>query len=319
MAQVQKPSAPIVFTDGSKATPLDDKATLTTAEATASRIDVELSKGGARFEVTKNPARIFRVRAGNVSVEVLGTEFIVEHVVAEHVAAEHVADGATSRVRVSVVHGRVRVAWGDQQAELVDGQMSVFPPEAKPQPSVSAAPEGDVGTTSEAGAAPTTSASSPTTTATTAAAWKALAREGDFDKAYSALEASGGAVRDEPGELLLAADVARLSHHPAAALPHLRQVVSKHAGDPRAALAAFTLGRVLLEELGRPKEAADAFAQSRALGPGGPLAEDALAREVEAWWRAGDTTRAHARAEDYVAKYPSGLRIRSVKKYGGIE
>ncbi|MEO7092617.1 MAG: hypothetical protein ABI175_05150, partial [Polyangiales bacterium] len=91
------------------------------------------------------------------------------------------------------------------------------------------------------------------------------------------------------------------------------------SGDPRAPLAAFTLGRVLLEELGQPGQAAEAFAKARALGGAGPLAEDALAREVEAWWRAGATDKAHERAEEYVKVYPKGLRIRSVRKYGGLE
>jgi len=291
---------PLVFQDGSKATPLDRQSVVQSVAATATNIDVDLSRGGARFEVTRNPARLFRVRAGGVAVEVLGTEFTVERL-------------ADERVRVSVTHGRVRVAWGDQKAELVDGQMSVFPPDPPPAPSASStAPAVE----SDAGAM--VADATPTATATNA--WRTLAREGDFDKAYTALEGAGaGAVRDEPGELLLAADVARMSNHAAAAIPHLKQVVSKHAGDPRAPLAAFTLGRVLLDSLGRPSEAAGAFAQARSLAPGGALAEDALAREVEAWSRGGDATKAHARAEEYVEKYPKGLRIKSVKKYGGLE
>jgi transmembrane sensor len=169
--------------------------------------------------------------------------------------------------------------------------------------------------------APSTSTSATTTIAAKTSTWKTLAHDGEFDKAYVALKAEGGAaaVHDEAAELLLAADVARLSHHPADAVVHLRKVVSNHAGDPRAPLAAFTLGRVLLEELGQPGQAAEAFAKARALGGAGTLAEDALAREVEAWWRAGATDKAHARAEEYVKLYPQGIRIRSVKKYGGIE
>jgi transmembrane sensor len=130
---------------------------------------------------------------------------------------------------------------------------------------------------------------------------------------------SPGIVRDDVGDLLLAADVARMSHHPAQAVDPLRRAVGSHRSDPRAPLAAFTLGRVLLDELGRPREAADAFADARALAPGGPLAEDALAREVEAASRAGDASRANARAQLYVTTYPSGARIRSVRRYGGLE
>jgi transmembrane sensor len=125
-------------------------------------------------------------------------------------------------------------------------------------------------------------------------------------------------VRDETAELLLAADVARLSKHAAQAVPLLRRVVDGHPGDARAPLAAFTLGRILLDQLGRPREAADMFARTRALGGGG-LGEDALAREVEASSRAGDQERAHRLAEQYVTSYPNGQRKRSVAKFGGLE
>jgi transmembrane sensor len=118
---------------------------------------------------------------------------------------------------------------------------------------------------------------------------------------------------------MLAADVARLSGHAGEAVTHLRAVVSRHGGDPRAPLAAFTLGRVLLDELGRPGAAAAAFADAQRLAPGGALAQDALAREIEALAKAGQTVAAHDRALLYVERYPSGRRIKSVRRYGGLE
>lgn len=102
-------------------------------------------------------------------------------------------------------------------------------------------------------------------------------------------------------------------------LAPLRTIVSRHPHDPRAPLAAFTLGWILLDELGRPTEAAEAFARACTLSPQGPLAEDALAREVEAWSRASDVARALERAETYLAKYPHGTRARSVRRFGGLE
>ena len=126
-------------------------------------------------------------------------------------------------------------------------------------------------------------------------------------------------VGDAPGQLLLAADVARLSGHPADAVPYLERFLARHGKDPRAALTAFTLGRVLLEDLGRPSRAASAFARARRLAPEGELAEDALAREVESWSRAGRAKEASSRAQQYVARYPRGRRLRMVKKLGGVE
>jgi transmembrane sensor len=161
-------------------------------------------------------------------------------------------------------------------------------------------------------------ASRPAKVTAPRAKWKTLADDGDFDAAYVEMRRSG-ALRDQPEELLVAADVARLSHHPSEAVAPLERLVRDHARDPRAPLAAFTLGRVLLEDLGRPHEAADAFVAVSRLAPDGPLAPDALAREVEAWSRAGETGRARARAEEYLRRFPAGSRVRSVHRYGGLE
>src|SRR5207247_8183413 len=91
-----------------------------------------------------------------------------------------------------------------------------------------------------------------------AADWRALAHGGDFDSAYAALKKA--TVRDDAKELFLASDVARLSGHPEEALAPLRQLASRHREDERAPLAIFTTGRILLEDLGRPREAAEEFA-----------------------------------------------------------
>jgi transmembrane sensor len=200
----------------------------------------------------------------------------------------------------------VRVAWNGGQALLSAGQSDLFPSAAEEPPAASAP--------LPAAAPPPAPAPSPPR------AWRALAQRGRFDDAYRALRREGpAAVPDEPGALLLAADVARLSHHPAQAVAPLRHVLDRYDHDPRAGLAAFTLGLVLLEELGRPREAAAAFARSRGIDPGGDLAEDALAREVEAHFRAGDAAHARQAAEEYLRRYPSGRRSRAVRTFGQVE
>jgi transmembrane sensor len=118
--------------------------------------------------------------------------------------------------------------------------------------------------------------------------------------------ASSDAGRDEAADLLLAADIARLSGHPEQALGPLRRLCEKHPADRRGPVAAFTLGRVLLDDLGRPGDAATAFRKARLLWPDGPLAEDALAREADSWRRAGNSDKARAEAERYLARYPEG-------------
>jgi transmembrane sensor len=93
----------------------------------------------------------------------------------------------------------------------------------------------------------------------------------------------------------------------------LRELLRDYPNDPRSPLAAFTLGRVLLNELGRPREAAAAFQQVRQKAPASQFAEDALAREIEAWTRASEPGRARALAKVYLERYPSGRHARRVK------
>jgi len=126
------------------------------------------------------------------------------------------------------------------------------------------------------------------------------------------------AVRDEVADLLLAADAARLSGHPAAALPFLSRVLASHSRDARAPMAAFTKGRLLLN-LGRAAEGAAAFERALALGAQGSLRENALARAVESRGRAGDGARAASLAQDYVREYPRGRWLASVRAYGGLD
>jgi transmembrane sensor len=195
------------------------------------------------------------------------------------------------RAHVTVVRGHVIVAWSIDSASLEAGDSGSFPKITSAPPKVETQPR-----------------------------WRALALAGSYDSAYVELAKSGPAsVRDEPADLFLAADVARLSKHSADAERPLERLVSFFPSDARAPLAAFTLGRVRLEELGHPREAAAAFARARALAPQGPLAEDALAREVESLSRAGDSSAAHDLAVDYLRSYPEGRRTTAVKKFGSVE
>jgi transmembrane sensor len=244
-----------------------------------------LRSGGARFMVSHDPDRPFVVTAGDVLVEDLGTTFTVRYL-------------SDERVHVAVEAGRVRVHARGEAADLAAGDEQDFA--ASPL-----APEPDP--------APRRSGNETTTPS-----WRLLAESGQYDEAHAALKRAGpNAVRDQTADLLLAADAARLSGHPAAAVPYLERVVRSHASDPRAGLASFTLGRVFLEELGRPREAADAFARAREAG--GPLAEDALAREVEATARTGDTVRSRELAREYQTLYPNGRRAKSVSRWGGLD
>ena len=291
--------APAVFNlpDGSRVTKLDELAIVRVEQASVERAKLELVRGGARFDVTPNPKRAFQVLAGPVRVEVVGTEFTVERI--------------GPKVRVSVLHGRVKVGWSGRVAYVAEGETGMFPrDEVESAPSAGAAGPAP-------SASPVADGASSEARAGLAPAWRQLAQERKFQEARNALEQAGWNVPNNPTDLLLAADVARKSNQPAKAVPLLRRVAQDFSSDPRASAAAFTLGKTLMA-MGSPRDAALAFARAGALDKGGAISEDALAREVEAWAGSGDSARARRRAQDYVARYPSGLRLESVRRYGGL-
>jgi transmembrane sensor len=247
-----------------------------------------LRAGGARFSVPHDPDRPFVVAAGNVTIEDLGTTFTVRYLTAD-------------RLKIAVEDGRVRVRAGGGDSEVPAGATLEVPVSPAVVSPTFGGPRGE-----------------QQPAAVAASSWRPLAERGQYEEARRALRKAGpSAVRDDTADLLLAADAARLSGHPAEAVPYLERVLRGHARDPRAGLAAFTLGRVLLDELGRPSEAVDAFALARSSG--GPLAEDALAREVEALSRAGDVTRSRELALLYRRLYPNGRRTKAVSRFGGLD
>jgi transmembrane sensor len=267
------------FADGSVATPVEVGSQIQVVEESRLHIGLDLLRGRGRFEVTPQPQRTFSVRAGEVVVTVVGTVFTVERV--------------ADRVGVAVERGTVRVDWGVGVRLLRKGESGWFPPLVV-----------DVPKGSRRGLSARARAS------------RALAHAAPAD---DGLAPSSTERERTAEELLLAADAARLAGHPDEGVAVLRRLLREHRTDPRAPLAAFTLGRVLLMELGRPREAAAAFAQVRQLAPHGPFSEDALAREVEAWNQAGQSDLAQARAREYLHLYPSGRRTAMVRSMGGIE
>jgi transmembrane sensor len=272
--------------DGSVATPLDQASALVVREDGPKRVAIDVARGRGHFDVAPRPERLFAVHAGDVTITVIGTAFTVERV--------------ADRIGVSVERGKVQVDWGVGSRRLGPGDSGWFPPLATVA----------VGTAAVSAPVPPSPASA--TAPVVRARHKSVKVDGDE-------VAKPAVVVDTAESLLAAADAARLQGRAQEGAALLRRIVNNHRSDPRAPLAAFTLGRVLLMELGQPRQAASAFADARALAPHGPFAEDALAREAEAWAKAGDRTKARACAQDYLRSYPSGLRAPAVRALGGDE
>ena len=261
-------------------------------EESVSRVQVEVTRGTSRYSVVPNPHRAFEVRCGSVTITVVGTEFVVEK--------------RGERTWVEVVRGKVRVSWGDDQAFLVAGESGTFPRE---NPS-SAAEDGPPGRDEIDAPA----ARGPHATQV----YRSHVARHDYRGAYAVLAKNPALAGDTVEELLVAADVARLSHHPSEAVPYLQRIIREHPRDERAPLAAFTLGRTL-SGLGRTDEAMNMFGRVQSAWPKSPLAEDALLRQAEAASQLGDLGTARRIAEQYDRAYPKGRRRSEVRRYARLE
>jgi transmembrane sensor len=298
--------------DGSVVTPLGQGSRLVARRVSESDVVVALAGGGARFDVPERKARRFRAELGALALETHGAAFRVQ------------VGRRQGQVEVAAERGEVSARVGQEAHIVAAGETRAF--------SIAARDD----------AAPVARGEPPAVSAPPAS-WRDDAARGDYAAAWAALAAlrapvdpTGASAPRPAGEpvgvpipllasletmedLQLAADVARLSGHAGAAVAPLARALELHAGDPRAPLVAFTLGRVHLEDLGAPRDAALAFARARTLAPDGPLAEDALAREVEAWSRAGETGTARVQALIYTQRYPQGRRVHAVRRFGGLE
>jgi transmembrane sensor len=247
------------------------------------RVRVEAVRGRARYSVVPGTRRIFEVHAGSVTVAVVGTEFVVER------------RGEQTWVEVS--RGKVRVSWGEGNgsAFVAAGESGLFPRTSPPT-----APESPAATTGRDGP----SAPLP---APPSRAYRSRIGRHDYRAAYTILARHPALAGDTVEELLLAADVARLSEHPAEAVPYLQRILRDHPRDERAHQAAFTLGRTFTR-LGRTREAVGMFARVRSEWPDNPLAEDALVRQAQAAAQLGDREAAQRLADEYAREYPGGRR-----------
>ena len=255
----------LVLRDGSEIAPDDAKAEFQVAEETPTRTIVRVAAGTTSFRVRHDPRRLFRVDAGPIRIEDLGTVFRVAYEPGE-------------RVRVTVSEGRVVVLGPEEGARLElgageDQVLPVAPPARRPANE------------------PAVEAPAARLSRTVPIPPRAQAR---------------GRGTNDPGELLAASDDARRAGQPRAAVTSLRRLIERYPGDPRAPSAAFTLGWVLLTDLDRPREAAQAFAEAERIAPRGALAEDAAARVVESWQKANEPRRAAEAARRYLRVYGAG-------------
>lgn len=287
----------VALSDGSQLM-LAPGTTLALLENNGQRFEVLLQRGHADFKVRPGGPRRWIIEGGLATVEVVGTQFSV--------------DRQSGLLEVRVTEGVVLV-----HGELVPGRvqrlrsgavLSVAQPKAEPQVAPSPGHAQPTPTPKVLVAPPTVASKKQATPPVPQ--WRTLAQEHDYHQAWDALGHDG--VRKQLtlplsiDELLTLCDVARLSGHPAAALPLLEQAIVHFPKDKRVALLAFTRGRIYFDDLHQPDRAAQAFAQALALGLPRALSEDAYALLVESRARAADRAGARDAAKQYDALFPNG-------------
>jgi transmembrane sensor len=310
----------ITLSPGASLEPLENSRAVYSALLVSGRVAFQVKPGGSRRWI---------IECGLANVEVTGTRFVI--------------DRAAARTRVAVEEGAVLVRGQrvpDGVRKLLPGQFIdlsagapaalsgspgglpvAVPPASSPSsPSSPSAPAGPGGAAPEAASSAGRPGSAPPSGAAPSAggSWRNLVQLRDFKEAYRSLGPGGVALEAERAsvdDLMALADVARLSGHPAEAIAPLSRVVSAHGGDPRASLAAFTLGRLYLDSLGNPSAAAAAFSQAIGMNLPSSLREPAYARLIEARSRAGDRAGARAALEQYRKSYPESANLGALEKW----
>ncbi len=153
--------------------------------------------------------------------------------------------------------------------------------------------------------------------------WQAAYDAGQFESAYRLIghEHFARTVKASPSpeELLKLADLARLSGQVAHSVLPLERITTDFKRSAHAPIAAFTLGRIYLDQLHDAKTAAQTFELAISLKPPLALLEDCHARLVRAYAASGDTAKAREAAARYGALFPNGRHLRDIERFKADE
>ena len=270
----------VSFADGSHIE-LSAGSELVPTRNDARELALRLTRGRARFVVTPGGHRRWQIDAGLATVEVIGTVFVV--------------DRTAPDLHVSVERGHVRVSASDERHwDLLAGEdvWVPSPPVALAVPLV-----------------PSVAVVSPTPVATVRDRSAQPHRSVALDEEPSERDEIGSA---SPRELMLLADVARLSGRPTDAIEPLAYLVEHHPESPEASLAAVVLGRVEQDASNDAVAAARAFERAEALGVPASLADDVEGRLALAYLAIGDA-RGAERARHYLQAHPDGRHASALR------
>ncbi|MCK9459872.1 MAG: FecR family protein [Proteobacteria bacterium] len=318
-------AVPIRFRNGSRLD-LGGATAVRIASANTEQVTVEMSRGELSADIRRNGETAWEVNAGPYQIRVLGTAFTVDwsgetsrlavsvtrgvvHVRGGHLSEYGIRLAAGKRLVAGDPSGRVAVEAMDDGARA-GGEAAIA--DATP---AKALPAGEADESIEGGAGPSERAPKARPPAREkkappAESWKSHYAKRDYPAAIAAAESEGIDAllgRLDIEDLWDLSNASRFAHRSDIARRCLLAVRARFSWTPRAATAAFLLGRGELDEGGSPEVARGWFETYLREANDGPLAEESLGRLMEACDKSGAQEDARRYAERYLSRYQDGL------------
>lgn len=267
-----------------------------------------LEGGEVEFEVRPGSGRRWLIEVGGVTVEVVGTHFVVRRgasVVHVEVSRGHVV------VRGASVPGAAQHLLAGQHLDVAARGAEPVAPSAP----VPASAEVSDSQSPDRGALAPVDVISDALDSERESSSESSEPVGTPPRSTAPAARSGG-LNDPVAHFLERVDAARSARQPRIAARELERVVRLYPRDPRAGQAAFALARLELDVLDEPRSAAAALEQALSLGLPRALREDARARLVEAHARSGRLDAARAAMLRFQMNYPESNRLSEVRRWG---
>lgn len=291
------PAGVHAFSDGSRVA-VEDGA-LAVVSNTSSDILLELSDGRARFDIRPGGLRRWSVRAGPVTVLVLGTSFTV--VRAGPVARVEVHRGVvsvTTWAESRLLHAGERFEVGRSEPQAADTTTSVARMAAAPVERRER--EADPAEGAEPVVAQPSSLG------------RARASEPEPPAAQADAPAEPVAAEEPLSMLVERADRARREQRPAEAISALRAIIERHPSSSEAPSAAVTVAQLELDR-GDAPAAITAYRHALSMRLPPALAELCYERLVQAHLAARDRAAAEQVAAEYRDRFPHASRTGSIE------
>lgn len=292
--------------DGSTFT-LDPKSQAQLVAIAPNDVVVQLVTGRAKFKVSHNPSRSFRVLAGTTEVRVHGTQF----------AVERVGDSAIVVVTEGIVEVREHGKWvmnleASQRypgpiasSDATGSQAAALEPELELDLGAPDAVEPTEGPERMPGVKVRnkTHRSSSRGTAPKGPAVAAPADE--------PLEATPPVLNAE--QLFDEVRQVRREGNYAKAATMLSTLLTRFPGSAQEGLAAFELARLRMDQLGDTEGAIAPLMLAQTKLPSAPLREDAAARLVKAYQSTKRMQACEEARSEYLQRFPSGIHRPTVE------